>query len=142
MSVTSYGVGAILGSRQGRGNVLDQEDLAVVLARWAGDEDLGDVAIAKTAASLAGKVGGKATAAVLAKTMAEKAGLLVGKKISGKLGAKLGAKFGAKLGGKMVLGFIPFLGAAVGASVNAYFVDGISTAAEGWYRAKLSQTAA
>jgi hypothetical protein len=138
MSVCSYGVGAILGVQMRRGNVLEPEDMAVVLGRWAGDDDLADAAVAKASASLVGKVGGKAATSILAKTMAEKASLLVGKKIGGKLGAKLGVKFGSKLGGKVVGSFIPFVGAFIGGGINAYFMDGIGTAAEDWYRIKLS----
>ena len=97
----SYGVGAILGVQKGRGNVMEAEDMAVVLGRWAGDEDLTDAAVAKASASLVGKVGGKATASILAKTMVEKAGLLVGKKIGGKLeGAKARRQVRVEAGGQ------------------------------------------
>jgi hypothetical protein len=104
MSVCSYGIGGILGNTNSCGNILETEDFAIILARWSGSDSITDAAIGKTAAELCGKVGGKAAAKVLAKTMAEKAGLLVGK----------------KLAGKATVGFIPFLGAAVGGGESIF----------------------
>jgi len=136
MSVCCYGVGAIRGYDAGHGNILEEEDFPVVLAYWAGDAEIKQAVTSKAAADLAVKVGGKVGAKIIAKHLAAGAGLLVGKKIGGKLGAKLGAKIGAKLGGKLAAGFIPFLGAAVGAGINAYFINDISEAANDVYRFK------
>lgn len=138
MSVCSYGIGGILGNTNSCGNILETEDFAIILARWSGSDSITDAAIGKTAAELCGKVGGKAAAKVLAKTMAEKAGLLVGKKLAGKLGAKIGTKFGAKLAGKATVGFIPFLGAAVGGGINLWFISSVAASAEEWYRIKVT----
>ncbi|MCA9068187.1 MAG: hypothetical protein KDA84_04655 [Planctomycetaceae bacterium] len=138
MSVCSYGIGAILGNENGCGNILEAADFAVILARWAGDASINDAAIGKASAELAGKVGSKSAAKLLAKTMCEKGGLLAGQKLAGKLGAKVGAKFGAKLGSKATLGFIPFLGAAVGGGINLWFITSVADAAEEWYRTKVS----
>jgi len=136
MSVCSYGTGAIVGHTQGLGNFLELEDFAVVLARWGGDESVGDAAIGKTAADLVGKVGGKAATKILAKTAGEKAGLLVGKKLAGKVGTKVGAKIGGKLGTKAVAGWVPFLGAAVGGGINLWFITEIANEAQSWYLLK------
>ena len=98
MAVCSYGIGAIIGSDEGEGNILEEEDFAIILAGWGGDESVNDAALAKAAADLTGKVGGKMVSKQLAAFMTQRAGILIGK----------------KLGGKAAAGFIPFLGAAVG----------------------------
>ena len=138
MSVCCYGIGAILGSDNGAGNILEEEDFAVILARWSGDESLSNAAIGKISADLAGKIGSKALTKVLAKEMAKSAGILIGKKLAGKAGVKIGAKFGAKLGSKALAGFVPLLGAAVGGGINLWFITSIADAAEDWYRLKVS----
>jgi hypothetical protein len=143
MAVCSYGIGAILGNNNGYGNILEKEDFAIVLARWSGDESVSNSMIAKAAADLAGKSGGKIGAKIgtkkLASVLALSSGAIVGNKIGGKVGAKIGSKIGAKIGGKLTAGFVPLLGAAVGAGINLYFIHGIASAAEEWYEIKLSQ---
>lgn len=138
MSVCSFGIGAIVGYDDKRKNILEDEDFAVVLGRWCGMEDLGNAALAKTAADLSTKVGGKAVAKMLAKSACKYSGILIGKKLGGKLGAKLGAKFGAKLGGKVASGFIPFIGAGVSGGINLYFISEICREAESYYKFKSS----
>lgn len=101
MSVCSFGIGAIIGYDNSKGNILEEEDFAIVLGRWCEMDDLNNAALAKTAADLSTKVGIKGVSKLLAKTACKYAGILVGKKLGGKLGVKLGAKFGAKLGGKI-----------------------------------------
>jgi hypothetical protein len=137
MGVTAYGVGSILGSKNGLGNILEVEDFPAILSLWVGDTELTDAAIGKGTASLAGKVGGKAASKILAKTMCEKAGILIGKKIGGKLAVKIGTKFGAKLATKTAGGFLPFAGAAIGGGINVWFINSIFQAAESWYQTKL-----
>ncbi len=136
MSVCSYGIGAIIGYDRNLGDILEEEDFAIVLARWGGDDNLTDAVIGKTCAELAAKVGGKVATKILAKKMAECAGVLIGKKLAGKVGVKVGSKFGAKLGTKAVAGWIPFLGAAVSGGINLWFITEIANAAEDWYRIK------
>lgn len=136
MSVCSYGIGAIIGFDNKLGNILEDEDFAVVLARWGGDENLTDAIVGKTCAELVAKVGGKMATKMLAKKAAECAGVLVGKKLAGKVGVKVGSKFGAKLGTKAVAGWVPFLGAAVSGGVNLWFITEIANAAEEWYKIK------
>jgi hypothetical protein len=136
MSVCSYGIGAIIGSSQNLGDILEEEDFAIVLARWGGEEDLTNAALGKTCSELVAKVGGKAATKVLAKQAAKSAGILLGKKLAGKVGIKVGAKFGAKLGTKAVSGWIPILGATVSGGINLWFITGIADAAESWYRLK------
>jgi hypothetical protein len=116
---------------------LEQEDFAVILARWAGAEEVSDAVLAKLSAE-ATSVMGKVAAKSLAKFAAEKTGILLGKKLAGKAGAKIGAKFGAKIGGKALGGWIPFLGAVIGGGINLYFITSISDAARSWYQFKCS----
>lgn len=138
MSVCSYGIGAIIGNGASRGNLLEEEDFAFVLAKWSGVEGTNNAAVSKTAADLVTKVGGKSACKVLAKTMCKNAGILVGKKMGSKVAVKLGAKFGAKIGGKMAAGWIPFVGAAVGGGVNYWFINETAQMAEEWYSFKAS----
>lgn len=153
MSVASYGIGAIIGHQHNYGNILEPEDFTVILGRWCGDENLKNAAISKASAELAVKIGtksgGKLLSKELAKVACKHAGILIGQKVGGKvgatgakLGAKLGAKVGAKFGSKMTAkgigGFIPFLGAGIGAGVNFFFINQIHREAESWFQFKVS----
>lgn len=137
MSVCSYGIGAIMGYDEDRGNILEPEDFAFVLAKWSGVRGTEDAVIAKTSADLVAKVGSKEATKLLAKTMCKHAGILVGKKMGSKVGVKLGAKFGTKLGGKLAGGFIPVVGAIIGGGVNYWFISEVSGVAQQWYYQKL-----
>ena len=132
MSVCSYGIGAILATEANLGNVLEPEDFPVVLAVWAGEEGAAE-AIGGTGP----KVLGKSVYRILAKTVCDKAGLLADGKMSRSLANKVAARFAGKLGGKAATGFIPLVGAVVGGGVNLWFLSGIATAAEQWFRFKV-----
>lgn len=142
MAVCSYGIGAIIGNEQSQGNILEEEDFAVILGRWCGDDGLSNAALSKGAAEIGikagGKIAGKVGAKAVAKFAVTHAGILVGKKMGVKMGAKLGSKFGAKLGGKITAGWLPFLGPALSGGINLYFITSISKEAESWYRFKLN----
>jgi hypothetical protein len=138
MAVCSYGIGAILTSRAGKGNILEQEDFGVVLTRWSGDDSLSNASVAKTAAGLASHMGTKSVGKILAKVAAEQAGILVGKKFGIKAGAKVVGKFTAKMGTKALGGFFPFVGPAIGAGVNLWFINSVAEEAEAWYGLKLA----
>jgi hypothetical protein len=140
MAVCSLGIGAILGRAAELGGLTEEEDLAVILARWSGEEGVSDAAVAKVCAELVGKVGGKEVTRLLAKKMCEKSGLLIGKKLAGKTGAKIGAKLGAKLSGKAIGGMLPFVGPAISGLVNRWFISELSEVAESWYLLKLGLT--
>lgn len=141
MSVCSFGIGAILGHEAQLGNVLEPEDFAVVLAVWAGEggiaEAIGGKEQSDTSNVSGGKVLGKSVYRILAKTTCEKAGLLVNGKLSGSLAGKVAGRFAGKLGGKAAAGFIPVFGAMVGGGVNLWFMTGIASAAEQWFRFKV-----
>lgn len=137
MAVCSYGIGGILGYDAGLGNILEDEDFAIVLGRWSGDDSVSNAAVAKIAGSMSVQLTGTALAKSLAKISAQHAGILVGKKLAGKAGAKIGGKFAAKFGTKAAGGFIPFVGPLIGGGVNAWFITSIANAADGWYRLKI-----
>ncbi len=141
MSVCAFGIGAILGTEAQLGNVLEPEDFAVVLAVWAGEGGIADAISGKGPADGTGvgggKVLGKSVYRILAKTVAEKAGLMADGKLSGPLAGKVAGRFAGKLGGKAATGFIPLVGAVVGGGVNLWFLSGIATAAEQWFRFKV-----
>ncbi|MGB8194645.1 MAG: hypothetical protein WCF67_22120, partial [Chitinophagaceae bacterium] len=138
MSVCSFGIGAIICDDNKFGNILEKEDFAIILGRWCNDESLSNAAMSKMAAEVSSKTGNKVLAKQLAKVASKQLGLMVGKKLGGKAGVKLGAKFGAKLGTKAAAGFIPFFGAAVGGTINLYFITQIQTEAESYYRFKIT----
>jgi hypothetical protein len=142
MHACSYGVGAILGREAGRGDILEPEDFGNVLAHWAGaldfNSDLRGVVVGKVLVDAGVKVGGKVGAKLVGKAIAQAGGVLVGKKLGSKVAAKAAAKFAGKLAGKVGAGFVPFLGAAVSAGINVWFVDAISESAKEYYRFKLS----
>ncbi len=141
MSVCSFGIGAILGHEANLGNVLEPEDFAVVLAVWANEggisELIGGKVPSDTSSVTGGKVLGKSVYRILAKTVCEKAGLLADGKLTGPLAGKVAGRFAGKLGGKAAAGFIPLVGAVVGGGVNLWFLSGIASAAEQWFRFKV-----
>ncbi len=58
------------------------------------------------------------------------------KKLGIKTATKLGTKLGTKLAAKTGAGWIPFLGAAVGPGINAYFINEIGEAGKQYYLRK------
>jgi len=136
MCACSYGIGAIKGYSKFQENILEEEDFAVVLAYWAGDEDVKSMVTGKGLSDVAVKVGGKVGAKLIAKAITKSGIVLVGKKLSTKVAAKVGVKFAGKLAAKAGAGFIPILGAVVGGGINVWFVSDIANAAKEYYEAK------
>lgn len=126
MAVASYGIGAIHYQKHGIGNELSEDDFSNILAIWAGEEE-------HLLEGVSSKVTGKAGLKYAAKAAAKKAGIKIGNKLSSKMATKLAAKFGGKLGGKMLSGFVPFIGPAVSGTINYFFIDGVTDAAEKYY---------
>ncbi|MCU0703782.1 MAG: hypothetical protein MUF18_07375 [Fimbriiglobus sp.] len=137
MSVCSYGIGAILGTEARLGNVLEPEDFAAVLAVWANADGAKELLAGRSAMS-GGKVLGQSVYRILAKTVCDKAGWLIEGKLSGPLTRAVAARFAGKLGGKAATGFLPVVGPFVGGGVNLWFLSGVATAAETWFRFKVS----
>lgn len=145
MGTASYGVGAILGHQEFGENILEEEDFSLTLAYWADDEDVMQAMAGKGAADLSAKVGTKiasklipkSTAKILTKTMISSSTHLAASKLGAKIAAKPAAKFASKFVAKGIGGFVPFVGAAVGAGVNLWLLNGIQDAAEAFYRDKI-----
>jgi hypothetical protein len=137
MSVCAYGLGALAAEKKGMGFVLEQEDLAAILARWSGDTSVSDAALSKMAASGAAMCAGTALGVKFAEMAVKHAGLLIGKKLGGKVGAKVASKFVGKYIGKVTSGFIPFVGPAICAGINTWFITEMCMAASSWYTTKL-----
>lgn len=155
MAYCSWGIGAIRGKE-----VHGLCDLEIILAHWSGA--VGDDAIA--AGVSVGIVGGVIYVAGVEKLMTTLVGMAASgvatagaaklgikgagkaaignmasygaKKLSVKLAPKIAAKLGTKVGAKGLAGFVPFLGPAVGASVNAYFVKRVADSADFYYSNK------
>lgn len=136
MAVCCYGIGAIVAHGKGLGQILEEEDFAIILGRWSGDENLSDSAITLIHANLMAELGSKAASQALARGVGLRAGILVGKKLTSKIGAKIGAKFAGKMGSKALAGFIPVLGAAAGGGINLWFITSIAKEAQKWFELK------
>jgi len=137
MAVCSYGIGAIAAKANGHGYILENEDMAAILARWSGDDSVSDAAIAKMSGVGAAMFAAQPLGNVFAKMAVKHAGMLVGNKLGGKVGAKVSAKFVGKYLGKAIGGAAPFIGPGICASINIWFITQMCTAAAGWYATKL-----
>ena len=133
MSVCCYGIGAIKGYQALGIDILEREDFALILALWAGDEDVTRIVSTKIGADLLVVGGAKVGLKAVSKGIGHQLGVISGKKLAGKVGAKVGAKIGAKAGAKFAAGWIPVLGGVVGAGVNAYFLSDVMAAAQRFY---------
>ncbi len=142
MSTVGIGIGAIAARDAGNPDMLlEKEDLALILALWAGQNDMEDyekVVRAKFLAKAAIAVGGAVGVQLVGGALATATGVMLGKKLGPKVAAKVGAKLGAKLVAKAGAGWIPFLGIAVGAGINAWFISEISSSASTYYGWKAS----
>ncbi|GGM18419.1 hypothetical protein [Deinococcus aerophilus] len=137
MAVCCYGIGAIKGHQALKVDVLEREDFALILALWAGDEDVARIVSSKIGADLLVVGGAKVGLKAVSKGIGHQLGVISGKKLAGKVGAKVGAKIGAKAGAKFAAGWIPVLGGVVGAGVNAYFLSDVMAAAQRFYDFKV-----
>lgn len=108
-----------------------------MLAQWSDPESLIDIVTLKLEAGTQ-KASIKTLGKVAAKAVAKKAGLLAGNAIGQKLFAKVLGKFITKLLAKVGAGFIPGVGALVGAGVNAWFITKVNDAAQTYYPKKLA----
>lgn len=136
MARSSMGVGAILGRRNLKENILGEEDFLAVLAQWADPQSLSDIVQLKLEAGFK-KVSIKTLGKVLSKAIAKKAGLVGTGVMAEKLFGKVAAKFAAKFGAKVIAGWVFLLGPVVSAGINVYFLKKISDAAEAFYPKKI-----
>lgn len=138
MSTCSYGVGSIIGHKAGKGNILESEDFLIVLAKWAGIDDINNATITKIASDLVVNGGHKQVAKLLAKAVCLHTGILIGGKINEKVEAKLKGKVLARLIGGFAMGFVPIFGALIGNGINLRIIDEITRVSEEWYNYKVS----
>jgi len=119
---------------------------AAVLAGGGTVAGLSVAAIAATLtgqqiAMLSGQVAGSLLAKKIATKTAAKAAAVsagrMGAKLGGKLAGKVAAKFTTKLGAKAFAGIIPFIGPAVGAGINVYFIRDIAKSAAAYYQSSV-----
>jgi hypothetical protein len=148
MGMMAWGVGAIYGSDEEFGNILEEEDLVPILGYWANDEETkhnfkvkGGLAVSKVAAKLGGKVAAKA----VSKTVLASLGYIVAKKAGLKAVAKAAPPlvsaatvFAGKAGVKVGTSWVPVAGAAINSSINYWIISSISTAASAFYNDKLN----
>ncbi len=134
MDECCYGIGTIIGLRSGKGNILEQEDLANILALWSGaitvdqiDSVLKETRAVKFGGVAAGPVLGK-TAAVSLRVLGKTTGSL-----SPMVASKIAAKLGAKIAAKTMAGWIPVAGALVSGGINVWLVASVSNTAEPYY---------
>lgn len=137
MAVASYAIGSVKGVEAGRGNILEDHDFERVLGIWSGHLDPDSMTAEpepKEARTHLDEAGAKLLGQVGLKTV----GLSVGRRIGTQLAWRVGSKIGAQVGGKALAGFVPLLGAAVGAGVNYTLINGLCDAAERYYDWKLT----
>jgi len=141
MAVASYAIGTVKGVRAGRGNILAPEDFEKILALWSGHLDLdtlvGEPITAEARETQLEEAGTKVLSQVSMKHMS----LAAGRRIGNALAARIGAMLGARFGGKALGGFVPLIGAAVGAGVNYRFIDSVCDSAELYYDWKIDPMA-
>jgi hypothetical protein len=124
-----YGVGHILGKEVDYDN-----DINLILAVWCGVATAVDsIATGKIGVKITGKksvpYAAKGVVKILSKT-ALKGSSKAMEKIIAKAAAKLAAKLSAKVGTK----WIPIIGGAVSAGINAWVANGLLDSAEKYYR--------
>ncbi|MCL5123562.1 MAG: DUF2868 domain-containing protein [Deltaproteobacteria bacterium] len=137
MGECCYGIGGIMGSASGKGNVLEKEDLANILALWSGAISVDQLDQTLTQDGGA-KLGGKIARPVLGKVVAVSLGVLgTAGSLTATVATKVSAKLGAKIAAKMVAGWIPFAGALVSGGINVWLVSSVANTAEKYYMWKV-----
>lgn len=137
MDECCYGIGTIIGLRSGKGNILEKEDLANILALWSDAITVDDIdgVLNETRGA---KFGGTVAGPVLGKTAAVSLGVLG--RTTGSLtpvvASKIAAKLGTKIAAKAMAGWIPIAGALVSGAINVWLVSSVSNTAEHYYRWK------
>jgi hypothetical protein len=145
MGTAAYGIGAILGHQKFEDNILEGEDFALILAFWADDEavvqaltnpNIADLA-ANVGAALAGPFTSRDAAKCITKALIAASPRLAADQLSATIAAKPAANFASKFVARGIGGFVPFVGAAVGAGLNLWLLNDIQEAAETFYGHKI-----
>ncbi|MEM7058034.1 MAG: hypothetical protein AAF557_10635 [Pseudomonadota bacterium] len=137
MAVASYSIGAVKGELYGKGNVLEDEDFAIVLGIWCGYTDIEQIVRMKGDEDHVKAMQSEAGAKALGRTALKYLGSLTTEQLLYRMAGRLATRIGAKAGGKLTLGAIPVIGAAVGATTNSLMMDSLCDAAEKYYDWKL-----
>ena len=152
MSRAALGIGTIVADG------CTDDDYQAILAVWAGAVELDGDLLAATRAHLSGgaaavagsnlgstvagsllgpggaKLAGKAAASLNAQMISSAMGAVVGKKLMLKGGTKLIAgKIAAKIVSSIPTRLVPFVGAAIAAGINAWFLNSLMDTAERYY---------
>ena len=126
-----------MGSASNKGNVLEKEDLANILALWSGAISVDQLDQTLTQDGGA-KLGGKIAGPVLGKVVAVSLGVLgTAGSLTATVATKVSAKLGAKIAAKMVAGWIPYAGALVSGGINVWLVSSVANTAEKYYMWKV-----
>lgn len=131
MAVASYSIGAVKGAATGKGNVLEDGDFKLILGLWAGDGDI-DALVKQDpeeADAWLQNAGVKLASQMALKHLGLAAGRRMGSQLAGRFALRLGITFAPK----HAAGFVPIIGAAVGAGVNYRFMESFCDAAVTFY---------
>lgn len=126
-----YGVGHILGRK-----IDYKNDIPLILAIWSGAAEAASyIKGGKVGVKVSGKIGTKSMSKVAGKVVAKTA-IKSGSKASQKIVAKATTKFLSKLAAKAGTKWIPLIGGAVGAGINACIMNGMIEAAYKYYKSR------
>ncbi|MEM6661656.1 MAG: hypothetical protein AAF666_05700 [Pseudomonadota bacterium] len=137
MSVASYSIGAVKGELYGKGNVLEDEDFAIVLGLWCGYTDLEQIVRMKDDKEQILAMQQDAGAKAISRTVLKYIGAMTAEQLMFRIAGRLATRVGVRAGSKLTLGAIPVIGAAVGATTNSLMMDSLCDAAERYYDWKL-----
>lgn len=134
MAVAAYSIGAVKGTASGKGNVLEDEDFKLILGLWAGDGDID--ALIKQDTDEAEVWMQDAGVKLVSQMALKHLGLAVGRRMGTRLAGRFALRLGMAFAPKTAAGFVPIVGAAVGAGVNYRFMESFCEAAETFYNWK------
>ena len=133
MAVASYSIGAVKGELYGKGNVLEDEDFAIVLGLWCGYTDIEQIVRMKGDEDHVKAMQEEAGVKAIGRTLMKYLGSLTAEQLLYRMGGHLATRIGVRAGSKLTLGAIPVIGAAVGATTNGLMMDSLCNAAEKYY---------
>lgn len=133
MAVAAYSIGAVKGELYGKGNVLEEEDFAIILGLWCGYTDIEQIVRMKDDQDHREAMQQEAGVKALGRTAIKYLGALTAEQLLHRMAGRLAARIGTRAGSKMTLGAVPVIGAAVGAATNSLMMDNLCDAAETYY---------
>ncbi len=145
MGTAAYGIGAIMGQARFADTILEADDFSLILAYWANDEDvvqaLTNPDMAELGVKVSADLGDQLTpggaAKILTKALIAASPRLAADQLSATIAAKPAANFASKFVVRGIGGFVPFIGAAVGAGLNLWLLNDIQEAAAAFYGHKI-----